>query len=60
MIEGEDLPRSGPSDSSGRATIFATLNIDQHGVSPTTAWCAFEDTGSASIPASVVDALQPG
>ncbi len=37
--------------------VFVELNIDQHGTSPLTVWCVFEDTGSAEIPATVIDAL---
>ncbi len=36
--------------SSGDARILATLNIDQHGNSPVTMRCLFDDTGAAVIP----------
>jgi len=41
-----------PAD--GGATIMATLMIDQHGNSPVTMVCYFEDTGSATIPKSLL------
>ena len=40
-----------------RSTVDLRLNIDQHGISPVTIWCAFTDTGSAEIPVAVIDAL---
>lgn len=40
-----------------RSTMALTLNIDQHGVSPVTVWCEFEDVGTGEIPAAVIDAL---
>ena len=36
--------------SSGEARILVTLNIDQHGNSPITMRCLFDDTGTAVIP----------
>jgi len=41
----------------GHARILTTLNVDQHGNSPVTMYCDFDDTGSASMPASLIDAL---
>jgi len=41
----------------GHARILATLNVDQHGNSPVTMHCDFEDTGSASMPATLIDTL---
>jgi hypothetical protein len=40
-----------------RTRLQAEVNVDQHGVTPVVIRCDFEDTGSAEIPASVVDAL---
>jgi len=39
------------------ALIRIEVNIDQHGVSPATLFCDVPDTGSYSVPASLVDAL---
>lgn len=41
----------------GEAVVRAEINIDQHGVSPATLMCDMPDTGSYSIPASIIDAL---
>ena len=46
-------PPSGPT----WAEVSFRLNIDQHGNSPVTLHCAFEDTGEAEVPAAAVDAL---
>lgn len=40
-----------------RSHVAVFLNIDQHGNSPVTLHCEFEDTGSASLPATLIDAL---
>ena len=40
-----------------RTEIYVSLNIDQHGLSPVTVLCEFDDDGAADIPASLVDAL---
>jgi hypothetical protein len=44
-----------PSD--GEARIWATFNVDQHGNSPVTMFCDLEDTGTATIPVLLVNAL---
>jgi hypothetical protein len=41
----------------GEREIYVTFNVDQHGNSPVTMHCGLPDTGSATIPASLVDAL---
>jgi hypothetical protein len=46
---------NGHSGAKTRVTI--ELSVDQHGISPLTLACEFEDTGSASIPATVIDRL---
>jgi hypothetical protein len=46
--------RAGPA---GAARVQATLAIDQHGVTPATLVCDAPDSGSAEIPAALVDAL---
>ena len=40
-----------------RSRILFSLNIDQHGNTPLTMYCDFADTGTATVPASVIDAL---
>lgn len=43
--------------SSSRARVRITMNIDQHGTTPVSAVCWFEDDGSGEVPASVIDGL---
>ena len=40
-----------------RSSVDLSLNIDQHGITPVTLQCSFQDTGTAVVPASVLDAL---
>lgn len=40
-----------------RSSVFVSVSVDQHGVTPVTLECTFADTGSNAIAASVVDAL---
>lgn len=44
---------SQPSD----AKIFLQLTIDQHGLTPLSLDCAFDDTGSATVPSTLIDQL---
>ena len=44
-------------DPGARTRVTVELSVDQHGISPLTLACEFEDTGTASIPATVVDGL---
>lgn len=44
-------------ESHSRATIEVRMTIDQHGASPASIECTFEDTGQAEIPVTFVDAL---
>ena len=46
-----------PSDTESPARVALMLNIDQHGNSPYNLVCEFDDTGSAEIPASLIDQL---
>ncbi|MCA9706751.1 MAG: hypothetical protein KDK70_12945, partial [Myxococcales bacterium] len=39
------------------AHVRIEINIDQHGISPATLVCDVPDTGSYSVPATLVDAL---
>jgi len=45
------------SDSGAKTKVTVELTVDQHGISPLTLACEFEDTGVASIPATVIDRL---
>lgn len=40
-----------------RSEVFASVNVDQHGITPLTLECVFADDGAAEVPASVMDAL---
>ncbi len=58
IVEGVDLAVTWePGAEGSRGEVAFSLNIDQHGVTPTTLKCAFEDDGEGSVPASLVDAL---
>ena len=58
LEEGRPLVIEWPAPPEGtRSTMRVTLNIDQHGLTPVTLVCDLEDTGSATIPSSVIDAL---
>jgi len=46
-----------PPAQAGPARVRAVLNINNHGSSNTAIECDFPDTGSAQIPASLIDAL---
>jgi hypothetical protein len=41
----------------GPARVAIQLNIDQHGNSPVTLSCVVADTGSTTVPASLIDAM---
>jgi hypothetical protein len=43
------------AESEGR--IFASFNVDQHGNTPVTLVCDLDDTGTATVPASMVSLL---
>ena len=56
MVDGDPLVITWTA-ASGDGTIQATFNVDQHGNSPVTMFCDFPDTGSATIPATLVEKL---
>ena len=61
-IAGWTIARETPLEvtwpaGAGRAEILFRLNIDQHGLSPSTLECAFPDTGSATVAAAMIDGL---
>lgn len=58
-VVGEgDLPlRWAPPTGLGRSRVEARLMVDQHGLSPYTLVCSFEDDGEAAIPAGLIASL---
>lgn len=40
-----------------RSEVFVSVNVDQHGITPITLECTFEDDGAGEIASSVMDAL---
>mgnify|MGYP006971716379 CR=1 FL=1 len=46
-----------PSGAVNRGEIALSLNIDQHGATPGTLLCSFEDDGQATVPAGILQAL---
>jgi len=40
-----------------RSDVYLTVNIDQHGVSPASLYCVFEDDGDGTIPGSLVSTM---
>ncbi len=46
-----------PPSGEVRTMVHLELNIDQHGATPVTLACELEDTGSATVPGTLTDAL---
>ncbi len=46
-----------PTGSVSRGEIALSVNIDQHGTTPSTLLCAFEDDGEGTVPAAILQAL---
>ena len=46
-----------PTGSVVRSEVTLKVNIDQHGTSPATIYCTFEDDGEGTVPASVIQQL---
>jgi hypothetical protein len=40
-----------------RSEAYLTINIDQHGVTPTALFCSFADDGEGTVPASLLKTL---
>ena len=58
LARGADLSLSwAPPVGLGRGEVGLTLRIDAHGVTPAWIACRFADTGSGTVPATLVDAL---
>jgi hypothetical protein len=56
MVDGDPLAITWTA-ASGDGAIKATFNVDQHGNSPVTMFCDFPDTGTATVPATLVEKL---
>jgi hypothetical protein len=55
---GQDLSIEWPAPASGvGTTVLVELTIDQHGASPLSLSCEFPDTGSAAVPAALIDRM---
>jgi Cys-rich repeat protein len=46
-----------PPAPGARSRVVLELTIDQHGLTPVTAVCDFDDVGTARVPAGIVDGL---
>lgn len=46
-----------PTTSPVRSEVWMSVNIDQHGVSPGTLFCTFEDDGEGTVPGALLDQL---
>jgi hypothetical protein len=58
VTEGQPLALAWDAGApDARSRVLVELTIDQHGLTPVTAACDLPDTGSALIPAAVVDGL---
>jgi hypothetical protein len=58
ITDGTDLEIAwAPPPANARSRIFLEVNIDQHGLTPATLTCDLPDTGSAAIPAVIIDGL---
>lgn len=57
LAAGTALTMTWTAAADTRATILATLNVDQHGTSPVTLVCETGDTGSLEIASSLIDDL---
>lgn len=58
VTEGEALAVHWTAPPAGaRSTVYLEINVDQHGITPLTLTCELPDTGSAILPASVIDGL---
>ena len=51
-----DLSWDAPAETV-RSSVFVSVNVDQHGITPVTLECAFADNGTNAIASSVIDAL---
>lgn len=56
MARGVDMQVAW-TPAAGRAHVQLAMRIDQHGASPATVFCDFDDDGNGTIPAAIVDDL---
>lgn len=56
---GRDLTVSWepPTAAVVRSEVGMVISVDQHGTTPGTLYCTFEDTGTGTVPAAIVDGL---
>ncbi len=58
MTAGQDVPvHWTPPPAGMRSRVALKVNIDQHGTSPMSVSCDFEDSGDAVIPSGLLDAM---
>ncbi|MFO0553949.1 MAG: hypothetical protein U0271_36545 [Polyangiaceae bacterium] len=57
LEHGVALSVTWPASSDTDTQVEIDLSIDQHGLSPLSLSCVFDDTGSAEIPSALVDQL---
>lgn len=58
LDEGEDFELTWPAtDANAGTTVLVEVTVDQHGASPLSLSCEFPDTGSATVPATMIDQL---
>ncbi len=57
MVQGQAMEIQWTPPSVGGSRILVSMSIDQHGASPLRLDCNFEDDGSGTVPANLVDQL---
>lgn len=58
LTEGEALALSWtPPETTSRTRVRVSMNIDQHGTTPVSAVCWFDDDGAAEVPSAIIDGL---
>jgi len=62
VAPGEDflIEWTPPGGEVVRSEVHVAMNVDQHGLTPIQIICGFPDTGSATVPSSLIDALVDG
>ena len=57
--EGQDLivHWEAPTAAVVRSEVGLVISVDQHGTTPGTLYCTFEDDGEGTVPAAIVDGL---
>jgi hypothetical protein len=57
LVEGKPFEITWIPSKEDEGDMYITLAVDQHGATPATLYCTVEDTGSLTIPVSMVDTL---